>query len=85
MAWDSQPSPPRPSLNFTSAPERCNSEARLIREMFLILLHFSCVIGRPAFSSEKSVRAVPLNSSKSFGPHTDISCKFMGEIIMIAQ
>ncbi|KAF5920978.1 hypothetical protein HPG69_014667 [Diceros bicornis minor] len=40
---------------------------------------------KPTFSSEKLVRAVPLNSSKSFGPHTDISCRLMGEIIMLAH
>lgn len=51
-----------------------------MRGMFLILPHFSCVIGRPALSSEKSARAVPRNSSNSFGPHTAISCRFMGEI-----
>lgn len=75
------PQSPPPSLNFTSAPECRTREARLIGEMCLILLHFSCVIGRPAFSGEELVRAVPPNSSKSFGPHTVIS----REVIMIAQ
>lgn len=31
------------------------------------------------------MRAVPLNSSKSFGPHTAVGCKCMGEMLLITR